>query len=203
MSSLILKEGVKCVIALLILAFLFFIFGYDFLALLFLLLGAFTGYVFRNPKRPVGISSSDVLLSPVDGTINLLRKEDDFLVIEIKSGCMDASVLCAPLSAEITKTTQTNGTSFARVHPLSKSLNENVKLYLDTGYEHIAIAHWPEMSFKTVQIEKSQGAELSAGEQYGVMPKGITSIYLPESFQCEVSIGQKVLAAMSSLGRFS
>jgi len=201
------KEGISYFLYSLAFFILFLLLDFDFLAFLTFAITLFIGYSFRNPERELCVFEATSFLSPVDGIVQSIEElEDDEYAykIEIQSSCTDVAVLRVPSNAIVSKLLKYNGTRTSKDSKLFTTLNENVEISFITQEENkFQIIHTLERSFAPLFIELDEKQKLFQTTRYGLMLNGRTSIYLPQNFRVNITIGSEVKASESLMGYFS
>ncbi|MFT7002984.1 MAG: phosphatidylserine decarboxylase [Sulfurimonas sp.] len=173
----------------------------SFLSILFFI------FVYRNPERVTPSFEQMSVVSPVDGvvlSIEELSTEEYSYKLEINSSYLNVSLLRAPLSATVESIKLRYGARLSQTVPLSRDLNEHVDIvFLDNNQNKIKITHMLKQSIDDIKIYFIAKQNLTQGNRYGLMVNGITTIYLPQNFRLNVSVGQEVNASQTLIGYFS
>jgi len=201
------KEGFNC-IGVAFLAFIFFsIFDFNFLGFLSFIAVLALIFIYRNPERMSPILEVKSVVSPVDGTvisIEELENSEYAYKIEIDSNYFNVSLLRSPLSAAVKSVELKRGARLSKYSPLSKDLNERVEIVFEDSFENsVKIKHMLKQSFDRIKVDLNTKQKTIQGARYGLMINGITTIYLPQNFRVNLSIGQEVNASQSLVGYFS
>lgn len=201
------KEGFNR-IGIAFLAFIFFaIFDFEFFEFLSFVVVIFLLFVYRNPERMSPILELKSVVSPVDGTVVSIEEVDDSeyaYKIEINSSYFDVSLLRSPLSATVESVDIKHGAKLSKDSPLSRDLNERVEIVFRDSFDNsIKVRHMLKQSFDTIKVDLSTKQNSIQGARYGLMLNGVTTIYLPQNFRVNLSIGQEVDASQTLVGYFS
>jgi len=201
------KEGFNR-IGIAFLAFIFFsIFDFNFLGFLSFVAVLALIFIYRNPERMSPILEVKSVVSPVDGTvisIEELENSEYAYKIEIDSNYFDVSLLRSPLSATVKSIELKRGARLSKDSPLAKELNERVEIVYEDSFENsIKIKHMLKQSFDRIKVDLNTKQNTIQGARYGLMINGITTIYLPQNFRVNLSIGQEVSSSQSLVGYFS
>jgi phosphatidylserine decarboxylase len=201
------KEGISYFLYSLAFFILFLFLDFDFLAFLTFTITLFIGYSFRNPERELCVFEASSFLSPVDGIVQSIEELEDneyAYKIEIQSSCTDVAVLRVPSNAIVSKLLKCNGARTSKDSKLFTTLNENVEISFITQEENkFKIIHTLERSFAPLFIELDEKQKLFQTARYGLMLNGRTSIYLPQNFRVNITIGSELKASESLMGYFS
>lgn len=175
---------------------------FSFLALLFFI------FVYRNPERSVSIYEDKSLLSPVDGVIISIDELNDdseyFYKLVVDCSYYNVSVLRVPMNSTLTDLHIVRGARLSKFTPSSNILNENAELvFEDSDSNRVKVHHMLSQSFDDIKIDNLQSKKIPQGARYGVMVKGITTIYLPKNFRLNVSVGNEIAGSETLIGYFS
>jgi len=173
----------------------------SFLALVFFI------YVYRNPERMIPNFEQMSVISPVDGvllSIEELENEEYAYKLEINSSYLNVSLLRTPLSSFVKNVNIKHGARLSHISSLSRDINERVELIFQDSHENrIKVTHMLKQSFDDIKLDVITKQNLVQGSRYGLMVNGITTLYLPQNFRVNVSIGQELNASQSLVGYFT
>ncbi len=179
--------------------------------LLGLVLTLFFVYFFRDPERSVP-TGPGLVISPADGRVIVLERvrEENFLKqpaqkLSIFMNVFDVHVNRAPVAGRIQAMAYQPGRYLAANRPEAPDQNEQLAIHLGTadgaGVVMVQIAG---LLARRIISYVQEGDNLERGERVGLICFGSrVDLYLPEQCQVQVSIGQKVKAGSSILGRWS
>ena len=171
---------------------------FAFLAILFFL------FIYRNPERQMPSFEKGGIVSPVDGIVTSIKEiqNDEYShKISIESAYFDVSILRSPIEAKIVNIDISRGASLAKSSNLSNKLNENIEfVFENSNLNKIKISHQNILSFDEIKFDVFVGKKLIQGARYGVLPKGITNIYLPKNTKTNLIVGVKLKACESLIG---
>ncbi|QOY55141.1 phosphatidylserine decarboxylase [Candidatus Sulfurimonas marisnigri] len=201
------KEGLNYIIWA-ILSFAFFaILDLDFLQFFTFLVTLFFLFVFRNPERENIIFQENSVVSPVDGVVVSIEELKDnkyTYKVEIDSNYFNVSLLRSPLTSLLSYIEIYRGTRLSPLSTLSKNINEKVVLiFRDKNENSIKVVHRLKQSFMNIKIDAIKNQNLLKGSRYGVMINGITTLYLPQNFRLNVSVGNELTASQALIGYFT
>lgn len=201
------KEGFKHIGFAFIAFILFSIFDFDFLEIISFIVVLFLLFVYRNPERISRYFEEKSIVSPVDGTvisIEELENSEYAYKIEIDSSYFDISLLRAPLSATVKSVDIKQGAKLSKSSPHFRDLNERVEIVFEDNFKNsIKLQHILNRSINTIKINLMENENVLQGNRYGLMLNGITTMYLPQNFRVNISVGQEVDASRSLVGYFS
>jgi len=186
---------------------IFLIIDLDLFALVAFTFMAFSAYVFRNPEKLLLSDEQNTLVSPVDGTIINIEDIKDAQYaykIDINSNYFDISFLRAPFNAKVESLNIVRGSRLGKNSKLFESLNEYVSIvFTNRNDNKIKILHKLTRSFAPLFLDIVVNDAVMKSSSYGVMLSGVTTIYLPHSFNLDTRIGNKVSASETLLGSFT
>ncbi len=201
------KEGFNRIGFTFLVFIIFSIFDFDFFEFLSFVAVIFMIFVYRNPERMSPILEVKSVVSPVDGTVISIDEIDDSeyaYKIEINSSYFDVSLLRSPLSATVKSIDLKHGAKLSKDSPLAKDLNERVEIVFEDSFKNsVKVRHMLKQSFDRIKVNLNTKQNTLQGARYGLMVNGITTIYLPQNFRVNLSIGQEVDASQSLVGYFS
>lgn len=173
----------------------------SFLAIVFFI------YVYRNPERVTPAFEQMSVVSPVDGvlvSIEELTDSEYAYKLEVNSSYFNVSLLRAPLNSVLEKVDVKHGARLSKNAALSRDLNERAELvFEDKQKNKIKISHMLKQSIDGVKLNARVKQNFAQGSRYGLMVNGITTIYLPQNFRLNVSLGQELKASQTLIGYFS
>ncbi len=189
---------------------LFILFGFldlDFLQFFAFLATIFFIFVFRNPEREIPSFQDASVVAPSDGVVSNIEelKDDKYAYkVDIEGSFFNVSLLRSPLSSTIEDVTVLRGARISKYNALNLDINENATLiFKDKDENTLKVTHRLKQSFKPLDIEVIKAQKLNQGMRYGVMVNGITTLYLPENFRLNVSVGAEVSASQTLIGYFT
>ncbi|MGQ9920251.1 MAG: phosphatidylserine decarboxylase family protein [Desulfobacca sp.] len=171
----------------------------------------FFAFFFRDPERPVP-SKAGLVVAPADGrVIALERQREEFFLkqpaqkISIFMNIFDVHVNRAPVLAQVLGLYYQPGQYLAANRPEAPAQNEQLAVHLRTPeQEDVVMVQIAGLLARRIISYLQEGGEVARGERVGLICFGSrVDLYLPESYQIQVNIGQKVKAGSSILGRRS
>lgn len=189
---------------------LFTLLGAGFLQLLSFLAILFIGFIYRNPERIVPYYQPGSIVSVVDGSVTAIDTietcelcKEPCYKIEITSGCMDTSILRVPFESDVSDLKISRGARLDLKKPLAKELNEKATLkFTGSAGEQMFVEHQLELSPADIAINTNADHKHQQGARYGVMIKGVTTIYLPANCRISLHVGDTVSAGETLMGYF-
>jgi phosphatidylserine decarboxylase len=169
------------------------------LAILFLILAAFFAFFFRDPERltPTG---DDAVIAPADGRILVAgaaigegAPPGAWQQISIFLSPMDVHVNRIPVSGRVTKVAYNAGRFLPAYRHDAGSANERSEIWIDHGGQTIVARQIVGMLARRVVCRVQTGAEVRAGERYGIMKFGSRmDIFVPPTAKIIVRVGDMV-----------
>ena len=174
------------------------------LSIPFLLLTGFFLFFFRDPDR-VATATGDVVLSPADGRVLVAgpaapdaAPPGDWLQVSIFLSPMNVHVNRVPVSGRVTKVSYTPGKFLPAYAHDAASANERSEIWIDHQGRNIVTRQIVGLLARRVVCRLSVGADVKAGDRYGVMKFGSRmDIFLPTTADITVSVGASVRAVES------
>ncbi|HXE63868.1 MAG TPA: phosphatidylserine decarboxylase [Bryobacteraceae bacterium] len=165
------------------------------------LLAAFCAWFFRDPERPIPVGS--VAVSPADGKVVAVVKENGGTRISIFLNIFDVHVNRSPVSGVITEYVYQKGKFLVASQEAASSENEQtiITIRLKDGtlviFKQIA-----GLIARRIIFSKKPGDLVQAGERIGLIKFGSrVDVILGPEWAIEVSPGARVSAGSSILAR--
>ena len=156
-------------------------------------------YLFYVPERSAPQTSSQALLSPVDGTVLSVRSDEGESVIVLKKSLFDgSSAIRAPLAADLLEPRVVHGLFLGSGTPLAATLNEHGSFtFLGPEYE-VRILVW--CGFYALGLPLlAKGGGIEAGDVVAHLSEGTVELRIPGGVDIEVRPGDRVVGGYSLL----
>jgi len=203
------KEGLPFILFAAFSALTGAILQYRWAALAGLAATAFVTYFFRDPERALP-EDRGAMVSPADGKV--IRVEElhddrflhqDVLRISIFMNVFNVHVNRIPLAGTVRRVLFQPGRFYAADQDKAVLHNEHCAVIVETGagqqYAAVQIAG---LIARRIICRAEPGDPVKTGERYGLIRFGSrVDIYLPKDSAAAVSVGQKVKAGETVLGR--
>ena len=210
-TFIVAKEGWKFVggaLALFLLAILFDLELLQFVAFVFVL---FFAYLYRNPERIVPYYQENSIVSVADGRVRSIETvescpylEGPCYKVEIVSGLFDTALLRMPFESLITHVDLRRGSRLSKTAALSSALNERALLcFEDASGQRCAVEHMLDQSIDALSLHVHSDRKLPQGYRYGLVLRGVHTLYLPTESRVAVNVGDDLHAGESLIGYFS
>lgn len=175
-------------------------------------LTAWCAYFFRDPERMTPIDD-DLTISPADGRVSsiaLVTPPEELglgsapmLRISVFMNVFNCHVNRAPMRGAIRSIAYREG-KFLNAD-LDKASHENERngLVIETAHGPIGVVQIAGLVARRIVCWTEQGANLDAGERFGLIRFGSRlDVFLPETAQPRVSLGQTAIAGETVLAEF-
>lgn len=216
------KYGTPNIIFLLVLAAIFIyvayitpkgIFTYLFGAIsLFLIL--VTLWFFRDPDRKIpdeAVVNQAIVLSPADGTV--MEVVEDYEPDYMKSKSMRITIFLSPLDVHVNRVPASGKVEFIGYNPgrflpafdkAASSENEQSRIGVMNPYGKYLFKQIVGILARRVIYDLKVGDKVKSGMRFGMMRFGSRmDIHLPLGTKIEVKPGDKVVAAITEMARFT
>lgn len=185
----------------------------DFLAKVFVLLGLFCLFFFRNPKRYTS-ENEGLIVSPADGTVckieegvsapselSLGRKK--FTKVSIFLSVMNVHVQRVPISGKITKVHYREGKFLNASLDKASVDNERQCCVVETkDKKEVVFVQIAGLIARRIVCNLEEGQEVKTGEEYGIIRFGSRlDLYLPAGVKPEVLIGQTMVGGETIIAK--
>lgn len=176
------------------------------------ILTAWCAYFFRDPERMTPIDD-DLTISPADGRVSsiaLVTPPEELglgaapmLRISVFMNVFNCHVNRAPMRGAVRSIAYREG-KFLNAE-LDKASHENERngLVIETAHGPIGVVQIAGLVARRIVCWTEEGATLDAGERFGLIRFGSRlDVFLPESAQPRVSLGQTAIAGETVLAEF-
>ncbi len=168
-------------------------------------------YVYRNPERAVPYYQDGSIVAIADGTVERIETVDECPLMDgpsykvtIVSACLDTPLLRVPMNSNLAYKGVRRGNRLAHRKALASVLNEKALLkFTDVSENSVVVDHLLEQSIDELSFYLQQDQKVIQGSRYGLMLKGIHTIYLPEKSRVAIKVGDRVRAGETLLGYFA
>ena len=201
------KQGINTVAATAVLFVLSALFDFDFLSFLFFVATVLFAYIYRNPERERGVFDESSMLSPVDGLVTSIQEIEDnkyAYKIEIQTSLKGVGVLRIPSDSIVTEVSHRHGTRLSGGSELGKALNEQASVtFEDIKKNSFTVEHRLTKSFVSLDIDLIKGQEVRQGMRYGFALNSVTTLYIPQNFRLNITVGNQLRGSETLIGYFS
>lgn len=173
-----------------------------FLFFVYILLGVFVAFFFRDPLRNTKFSPNEIA-APADGKILSIKTEDDpnILVIRIFLSVFNVHIQRATMDGTIEDTIYTKG-SFAFANNPDANKNERNLIKIKNGEKFAHVEQITGAIARRIECWVKKGQKVKAGQKIGLIHFGSqVAVYLPKNkVIITAKEGQMVQGALSVLG---
>jgi phosphatidylserine decarboxylase len=165
------------------------------------LLAAFCAWFFRDPERPIPVGS--VAVSPADGKVVAVVKEDGRTRISIFLNIFDVHVNRSPVSGVITEYVYQKGKFLVASQEAASSDNEQTIITIRSQDGTLVVfKQIAGLIARRIIFSKRPGDIVQTGERIGLIKFGSrVDVILGPEWAIEVSPGARVSAGSSILAR--
>jgi phosphatidylserine decarboxylase len=173
--------------------------GYRLLSIPLFVLGGFFLFFFRDPDRP-STADEDAVLSPADGRVLVAgaaipesAPPGSWLQVSIFLSPMDVHVNRIPASGRIIKVMFKAGRFLPAYRHDAGTANERSEIWIDHHGQAVVARQVVGMLARRVVCRVAAGAEVHAGERFGIMKFGSRmDVFLPPDATLRVAVGDMV-----------
>jgi phosphatidylserine decarboxylase len=170
----------------------------------FLILAAIFLFFFRDPNRIV-TQARDAVLSPADGRVLIAGPptvrdfpSESWRQVSIFLSPLDVHVNRIPVAGRVTKVRYHPGRFLPAYRADAGDLNEYTEIWIDHGGQPVVIRQVVGVLARRVVCRTSEGAEVAAGERFGVMKFGSRmDIFVPTDARITVKVGDRVVGGVT------
>jgi phosphatidylserine decarboxylase len=194
------REGYPYIIPLLLIALALFLLKIWWAGFIFLILGAFCLYFFRDPER-IFRGTERQVASPADGKVVWIRKDQNLEAISIFMSPLDVHVNRAPVAGKISMIEYMKGKFMVASHEQASIDNERNAITIDHGGVPIRFVQIAGILARRIICWRKPGDVLAVGERIGLIKFGSrVDVFLPAGSRIMVEKGQRVKAGESVIG---
>lgn len=157
---------------------------------------------FRSPPRSPKLFKIGTLYSPADGNIMSIRKVKGFNIVCIFLSIFDVHVQYAPANCQVVDQRYKPG-EFNLAWILEKSdFNERLEtdLLIEDTKEVVTLVQIAGQLAQRIDSFVKKGDKMRVGCKFGMIHfSSRVDIYIPDTYQLKVALGQNVIAAKSEL----
>lgn len=171
-------------------------------------------YFFRDPER-VTPDVSDVVVSPADGTVQMITKvkapeelglgDQKFTRVSVFMSVFNVHVNRSPADGKIMKSVYVPGKFLNATLDKASKENERQILAMKTkSGKNLCFVQIAGLVARRILCEAVEGQEYKAGERFGLIRFGSRlDVYLPEGVEPQVCLGQTMVAGESIIANLN
>jgi phosphatidylserine decarboxylase len=172
--------------------------------LAFLILAVLFLFFFRDPDRIV-TQEDGAVLAPADGRVLVAGAPtvQDFPAerwqqISIFLSPLDVHVNRIPIAGTVTKVLYHPGRFLPAYRAEAGDVNEYTEVWVDHAGQAVVVRQLVGVLARRVVCRTTEGAEVQAGERFGVMKFGSRmDVFVPKTARITVKVGERVVAAVT------
>jgi phosphatidylserine decarboxylase len=198
------REGWPHIIVLLAIAAGLFVLRQHWLGALFLILGLFTTFFFRDPDRRV-LQDAGLVVSPADGkVVQVIPAPADNPLgpgawqISIFLSVFDVHVNRAPIAGRIAEVVYHQGEFLPAFDDKASLRNEQNTVTIQEGTTRVVFKQIAGLIARRIVFWKRVDDEVARGERVGLIKFGSrVDLFLPEEARIKVGVGERVRGGVS------
>lgn len=200
------REGIPFVLIGLFIAIAFIFAGIWWLAVVFVLLAAFTAYFFRDPDREI-TSEENLVVSAADGRVTRIEKlnpenADSPNVVSVFLSVFDVHINRSPITGEIAEVVYSKGKFVIATREDASQINEQNALTIKNERMTIVCKQIAGVLARRIVCWKRAGDRVRLGERFGLIRFGSrTDLILPPEVEIAVKVGDRVRGGVTIIGR--
>lgn len=194
------KEGYPYILTLGVVTIVLFAIHLPWVGGILLLITLFVISFFRDPERTFSGDPRKVL-SPADGKVVSIRRENGQDVISIFLSVFNVHINRAPTGGKITEIKHIAGKFMVAYDERASSENERNSITIDHDGKLVRFVQIAGLVARRCVCWRKEGEILSPGERIGLIKFGSrVDVYFPPGSKVNVQLGQKVRAGESVIG---
>jgi phosphatidylserine decarboxylase len=202
------REGWPLIGILLGLAVVMFLVRWPWVGGVFLLLGLFTMFFFRDPERTVP-ANPRLVLSPADGKVIVAGPApagnplgDGATQVSIFLSVFDVHVNRAPIGGRISQVEYHKGEFVPAFQDKASLANEQNSVTIDDGGRRVNFKQIAGLIARRIVFKKRVGDTVAAGERVGMIKFGSrVDLFVPKDVRLLVQKGDRVVGGLTAIGQ--
>jgi phosphatidylserine decarboxylase len=201
----VVREGIPFVAVPAALAIVPMLFGYWFVAIPFLVVGAFMAFFFRDPRRTIP-SDRAIVVAPADGRVTRVRlgggNSEDESLVSIFLSPLDVHINRAPITGTIEKIDYKSGRFLMATSERARDENEQNTLTIAGEGITLKCSQIAGILARRIVCWKRPGDRVECGERFGMIKFGSrTDLILPGTVEIVVKEGMRVRGGVTIIGK--
>ncbi|PWT87331.1 MAG: phosphatidylserine decarboxylase family protein [Blastocatellia bacterium] len=202
------RESIPFIVVPAVLALVTLAFGLWYISIVFLLLGLFMVYFFRDPTRVPPVEPNAVV-APADGRVTRIQRlaeseESSGTLISIFLSPLDVHINRSPIAGKIVDMAYIPGKFLMATNERASLVNEQNVLTIQGEKITVVCRQIAGILARRVVCWKKKGDNLELGERFGLIKfSSRTDIVLPSNVTITVTEGTKVKGGTTVIGRIS
>lgn len=177
------------------------------IAVVALVLTAFTAFFFRNPNR-VSPEGAKLVLSPADGKVMSVSEVEEPDLIKGKAwkvtiflSIFNVHINRSPVYGKVMYIKYKEGKFLPAFKSHASDLNERNTVGIESSHGRLVVRQITGFIARRIVCRVNTGDTLNAGERFGMIKFGsCTEVYVPISFCVKAKAGEKVKGGVSIIG---
>jgi phosphatidylserine decarboxylase len=195
------KEGIPFVLIPALFVVVFGIFGWWAASALFLLLGLFMAYFFRDPKRNIP-TDPNVIVSAADGRVTRIDETDNGTIVSVFLSPLDVHINRSPIAGTITNIVYTPGKKLPATSNNASFVNERNSLTISSPDMRVECTQIAGIVARRIVCWPRTGDNLERGQKFGLIKfSSRTDLLLPSNVSLAVKVGDRVRGGESVIAR--
>ncbi|HEY2866268.1 MAG TPA: phosphatidylserine decarboxylase [Pyrinomonadaceae bacterium] len=197
------REGIPFILVPLIVAVGFALFWLWAPAVFFVLVAAFMGFFFRDPRR-VPPTDPDLIVSAADGTVTRIEQNDAGKFVSVFLSPLNVHINRAPITGRITGVEYIRGKKLPATKNEASFVNERNSLTIENDRMTVVCTQIAGILARRIVCRAKAGDNLTVGEKFGLIKfSSRTDVLMPPEATLAVKIGDKVKGGETILGRIA
>ncbi|MEP7037109.1 MAG: phosphatidylserine decarboxylase [Acidobacteriota bacterium] len=195
------KEGLPFVIFPLLIAVGLAIFNFWIVAALFVALGLFMMYFFRDPQRTIP-TEADIVVSAADGKVTRIEDREDGKFVSVFLSPVDVHINRAPIAGKVVKVELFQGKKAPATSNEASQTNERNAMTIQGEKMTVICTQIVGILARRIVCWSKAGDDLELGEKYGLIKFGSrTDLLMPKNVEILVNVGEKVVGGETVIAR--
>lgn len=174
--------------------------GGSVIGVLCVLAGLFCAYFFRDPSRVI-VADPQAVVSPCDGTVMEITKENGVNVIRVFLSVFNVHVQRAPFDGKVTAVTYVPGKFLPAMKPEACVVNEQNVITLQSDKGVFVVKQIAGILARRVVAWVKPGDVLKKGDHIGLIKfSSQVDLYLPAGCSIAVAVGDTVVGGETVMG---
>lgn len=178
----------------------------------FLALTVWCALFFRDPKRVTPVSN-DLVISPADGRVSHVGRvtppmelklgDKPVMRISVFMNVFNCHINRAPVRGKISRVIYKAGSFLNAELDKASEDNERNSLVIESENGDVGVVQIAGLVARRIVCWSQEGEEITSGERFGLIRFGSRlDVYLPETAQAVVAVGQTAIGGETILARF-
>lgn len=195
------KEGIPFVLVPAVIAMLLAYRGLWFVAFVFVGIGFFMAFFFRDPFRQAP-EGEGLIISAADGKVTRIEETEAGKVVSVFLSPLDVHINRSPITGTVEKVDYVKGRKMPATNNQASFLNERNSLTISNGDISLVCTQIAGILARRIVCWKKEGDSVEAGERFGLIKfSSRTDLLMPHSVEIAVKIGDRVRGGETIIAR--